>query len=193
MTVVLIGKFEQPVCYKGIQRLCFSYGIMGHRKEGCPYMVWPNPTLREVEVVNGRDVGAQSPRSREKHAIAMTDAGEGPSSFVHGSAHEEDQKGLYGPWIVVTHKRNVTKNQKSGGALTVLDNGRLREEQRKTEYEAKLKLAMGKQKLADGPSREAKRKITSPKSSLEAQIESSIQRWSRFALNKPRVHHLGIK
>lgn len=175
VTAVLIGKFEQPVCYEGIQRLCFSCGKMGHRKEGCPYMVWPDPMPREVEAVNGRDVGARSPRLREEHAISRTEAGEGPSSFVHGSAHEEAQEGMYGPWIVVTHKRNVTKNQRSGGALTVLDSGRLREEQRKTEYKAKLKLATGRQKLADGPSREAKRKITSPKSSLEAQIESSIQ------------------
>lgn len=175
MTAVLVGKFEQPVCYEGIQRLCFSCGKMGHRKEGCPYMVWLDPTPREVEAVNGRDVGARSPRSREEHATARNEAGEGLSSFVHGSAHEEAQKGLYGPWIVMTHKRNVTKNQKSGGALTVLDNGRLREEQRKTEYKAKLTLAMGKQKLADGLSREAKRKITSPKRILEAQIESSIQ------------------
>ena len=32
-----------------------------------------------------------------------------------------------------------------------------------------------RQNLADGPSREAKRKSTSPKSNMEAQIESSIQ------------------
>ena len=62
----------------------------------------------------------------------------GLAASCNGSAHEKAQEGLYGPWIVVTRKRNVTKNQKSGGALTVLDNGWLREEQRKTKHEAKL-------------------------------------------------------
>ena len=110
--VVLIGKFEQPICYEGIQKLCFSYGRMGHRKEGCPFLVRPDPVRREVDVVNGRDVRARSPRSCEEHATARTDASEGPSSVVHGSAHEKAQEGLCGPWIVVTCKRNVTKKSK---------------------------------------------------------------------------------
>ena len=39
-TVILIGKFEQPVCYEGIQKLCFGCGRMGHRKEFCLYTIW---------------------------------------------------------------------------------------------------------------------------------------------------------
>ena len=38
--VILIGKFEQPVCYEGIQKLYFGCGRMGHRKEFCPYTIW---------------------------------------------------------------------------------------------------------------------------------------------------------
>ena len=30
-TAILIGKFEQPICYKGIHKLCFVYGRMGHK------------------------------------------------------------------------------------------------------------------------------------------------------------------
>ena len=175
VTAVLIGKFEQPVCYEGIQKLCFSCGKMGHRKEGCPFVVRPDPMPRGVEEMNGRDAEGRSPHAREEHAAARTTAGEGPSSVVHGSAHEEAQEGPYGPWIVVTRKRNVTKNQKSGGTPTVLDNGRLREEQRKVAYEAKMKLAVRNQNSADGPGREVKRKNICSKSSLEAQIVSSIQ------------------
>nr|XP_023923989.1 uncharacterized protein LOC112035390 [Quercus suber]POE96202.1 uncharacterized protein CFP56_71380 [Quercus suber] len=55
---ILIGKFEKPICYEGIQKLCFSYSRMGHRKEGCPFMVRPDPVPRELDVVNRRDVGA---------------------------------------------------------------------------------------------------------------------------------------
>ena len=38
-TALLIGGKEQPVCYKGIQRLCFSCGRIGYRRENCPYVV----------------------------------------------------------------------------------------------------------------------------------------------------------
>nr|POE88887.1 hypothetical protein CFP56_47440 [Quercus suber] len=62
--------------------------------------------------------------------------GEGPSKIMHGSAHEEAHERTYGPWIIVARRRNVKKNQKIGGAHTVLDNGRLRQEQRKIENEA---------------------------------------------------------
>ena len=33
---ILIGKFEQPICYEGIHKLCFVYGRMGHKQEYCP-------------------------------------------------------------------------------------------------------------------------------------------------------------
>nr|POE93851.1 hypothetical protein CFP56_16164 [Quercus suber]POE93852.1 hypothetical protein CFP56_16165 [Quercus suber]POF12032.1 hypothetical protein CFP56_54019 [Quercus suber] len=55
VTAVLIGKFEQPVCYEGIQKLRFSCSKMGHRKEGCPFMVRSDLVLRGAEGMNGRD------------------------------------------------------------------------------------------------------------------------------------------
>ena len=64
VTAVLIGKFKQPVCYEGIQKLCFSCGRMGHRRESCPYMVRPDLTPREVETEDVRDV-------EPRHAISM--------------------------------------------------------------------------------------------------------------------------
>ena len=48
-TVILIGKFEQPVCYEGIQKLCFGCGRMGHRKEFCPYTIWQEFSPKRAE------------------------------------------------------------------------------------------------------------------------------------------------
>lgn len=53
VTAVLIGKFEQVVCYEGLQRLCFSCGRIGHRKESCPYTIRPGSWPREVETEEG--------------------------------------------------------------------------------------------------------------------------------------------
>lgn len=39
VTTILIGKFEQPVSYEGIQKLCFGCGRMGHQREGCSYTI----------------------------------------------------------------------------------------------------------------------------------------------------------
>ena len=36
---VLIVRFEQPMVYEGIHKLCFSCGRLGHRKESCPLTV----------------------------------------------------------------------------------------------------------------------------------------------------------
>ena len=40
INTILIGKFEQAVAYEGINKLCFSCGRIGHKKEFCPYTVW---------------------------------------------------------------------------------------------------------------------------------------------------------
>ena len=48
-TAILIGKFEQPICYEGIHKLCFGCGRMGHRKEQCPYIVRQHSPPRTTE------------------------------------------------------------------------------------------------------------------------------------------------
>lgn len=91
-TVVLIGKFEQVVCYKGLQRLCFSCGRIGHRKESCPYTIRPEPQSRVVVV---EEVEVQRHRSCDLHVPDNTREEVGPSKIVHESEHEELQDSTY--------------------------------------------------------------------------------------------------
>ncbi|KAL0012974.1 hypothetical protein SO802_000043 [Lithocarpus litseifolius] len=61
-TTLLIGGKEQPMCYEGIQRLCFSCERIGHQCEKCPYIVWKDASqARETKrkkdvVVSQKDV-----------------------------------------------------------------------------------------------------------------------------------------
>lgn len=93
-----------------------------------------------------------------------------PSKIMHESVHEEAWAGTYGPWTIVTHRRNGTKPQGSGGTHTVLDNDRLKQELRKNVNEARFGNTMGKFKFSDGPAREAKRKLTPQNSVKEAHM-----------------------
>ena len=140
---VLIGKFEQPVCYEGIQKLCFSCGRIGHRKTNCPYIiqpVLPEEVSKEEPVSCAKDTD----RPCESHASEVPTMAVGQGLNVNGSVFEESQERTYGPWIVVEHKKNVQKNQRSGGSQAVIENSKLRQEQRKAESEARFKFATSK-------------------------------------------------
>lgn len=39
VTIVMIGKLQQPIRYEGMHKLCFGCGRMGRRKESCPYAI----------------------------------------------------------------------------------------------------------------------------------------------------------
>ena len=93
-----------------------------------------------------------------------------PSKIMHENVHEEVQAGTYGPWTVVTRKKNGTKFQGSGGTHSVQANTRLKQELRKNVNEARINNAMGKFKFNQGPAREAKRKITPQKPINEAHM-----------------------
>ncbi|XP_030931012.1 uncharacterized protein LOC115956880 [Quercus lobata] len=85
VTAVLIGRFEQPVCYEGIQKLCFSCGRMGYRKENCPYTVRPTPPVKEGMTVNDRD---SEGRSCDMHVPHGPAEGMENNGFVHGNVAE---------------------------------------------------------------------------------------------------------
>nr|POE73423.1 hypothetical protein CFP56_08726 [Quercus suber] len=52
VTAILIGKHEQSISYKGIQKLCFGYGRLGHRHEACLYVIRWATNLEVVVVVS---------------------------------------------------------------------------------------------------------------------------------------------
>ena len=93
INALLIENFKQPINYEGIHKLCFSCGRIGHRKEDCPHIIRPvQPPTREEE--EGVDKVQGSPR--ERHDAESTET----------STNEDN---TYGPWMVVTRKRNGYK------------------------------------------------------------------------------------
>lgn len=85
VTTIRIGKFEQPMCYEDIQKLCFNCGRMGHKRENCPYSIRRVATSKEAERVEPKEGNTQSRSSRGYDA---TKAGEGPNEVVHENVQE---------------------------------------------------------------------------------------------------------
>jgi len=157
-TAVLIGKFKQPICYEGLQRLCFSCGRIGHLKENCSYTIRSEPLPRVLEMKKDGISYGQPCDERVPDNV-------GPevelSKIMHENVHEEVQLGTYGLWTVVSRRKNETKFQDSGRSHNGMDNGRLKQELRKNVTETRFNNAMGNFKFSDGSARESKRKLTS--------------------------------
>lgn len=169
----MIGKFEQPVYYEGVQKICFSFGRMGHKKASCLYTIRPMSRPKEMSKMALENCREVMDSSCDKHVFEEPTMETGRAKNVHGSEPEEGQERTYGPWIVVEHRMNVKKNQRSGGSHAMMDNGKLRQEQRKAESEVRFNFIAGKQHLVDGLSRETKRTLSPPKQLNQAQLASS--------------------
>ena len=114
ITAILIGKFEQLVCYDGIQKLYFGCGRVGHQKDICPYTIRQDSPPRRVEKMTEGSVDSSS---CDLHASNRVEKGQGSSESVNVSVNEEAIEGTYSPWVVVTHRRNRIRNQRNGGTL----------------------------------------------------------------------------
>ena len=113
VTAILIGKFEQSICYEGIQKLCFGCGRVGHRKESCLYIIRQKSSSERTEA---RTEGSVPSFPCKMHVPDKVQKGQDSNESVSGSVKEEATDGTYGPWVVVTRRRNGTKNFMNGGA-----------------------------------------------------------------------------
>ena len=172
VTAVLVGRFEQPVCYEGIQKLCFDCGRLGHRKEICPYTICQYTLPREGSTVDADEKGDCSCEERE---TSSDRAGEGPSGIVHESGQEGVQEGTYEPWVVVGRRKGGTKYQRHGRGPSVLDNGQKNDTRSDSSNETRANKAIGRSNISHGPAREAKRKLPQPRPTEGAQVANVIQ------------------
>nr|POF22901.1 hypothetical protein CFP56_38188 [Quercus suber] len=107
INTILIGKFEQEVAYEGINKLCFSCGRIGHKKENCTYKVRRAESSPEKEVPSLKENSASS---RSLHETAWTKARSGIAESSGAKPNED----LYGPWMVVTHRKAGQRGTRKG-------------------------------------------------------------------------------
>ena len=157
-TAIMIGRLEQQICYEGIHKMCFGCGRIGHRKEQCPHIIRQEPSVLEAGEKKGGDMAAKSCSS---HAPDTSSSGVGTSSGVVNTEQcaeqDEVREGVYGSWVVVTRRKNGTKQLRSSGTLpkqstgfSFRDNGFVEK--------GVLDQAGG----VHGPIRDAKRKMSPP-------------------------------
>ena len=102
--VVEIGRFEQPVSYERIHKLCFSCGRIGHRRENCLYTVRGENIEREKE---DKPEEEQVVHSCISHEARNYEQKERTTLGV--------QEDIYGPWIVVAWRKHGTKTRRGNG------------------------------------------------------------------------------
>ena len=94
INTILIGRFEQPVVYEGLHKLCFSCGRIGHRFEACPLTIKkPEPPVEGGTMSAGED-------THVVHDSYCFGTGSGTKDSVAG--REEDG---YGPWMLVARRK----------------------------------------------------------------------------------------
>lgn len=123
---IMIGKFKQFVIYEGIGRLCFSCGCVGHRWENCCYTIQPpqvskNDNLGDAckldgEVRTSKEGGNPTTTLEIGHPedLGTTPILDASVLFAPDQLLEEN----YGPWLVVTRKRQGNRNVKKLGEAT---------------------------------------------------------------------------
>lgn len=123
---VLIGKFQQSVVFEGIGKLFFSCDRVGHRHNNCCYTIKPQSSGSFVQVEDSRPLNGEvrsptignAPTSDTDTGWPVTldtnpttDAG---TLIVPDHSLEDN----YGPWLVVTHRKQANKNYKKTNGST---------------------------------------------------------------------------
>ncbi|XP_075669878.1 uncharacterized protein LOC142639611 [Castanea sativa] len=114
VTAIRIGKLEQPMCYEGIQKLCFDCGRMGHKRENCPYSISHDVMSKETA---GMEPAKDNTRSCNSCG-AYADKGEvGSNEIVPETTQENVEESVhdstYGLWIVMLRKMGGARNQRT--------------------------------------------------------------------------------
>ena len=106
VNTILIGRFEQPVSYEGIQNLYFSCGRLGRKVEACPYTICKGKELvvADEEGLAGRGV---PPRDVQVDHCAQS------SNAVAEKNETTEVEGPYDPWMVVNRRTNGREGTKA--------------------------------------------------------------------------------
>ena len=114
INTILIGRFEQPLIYEVIQKLCFSCGSLGHLEEACPYTIRKSKdSVATAEASLDGNFG-----SHNGHEDCRTDTpSTSPDSSTSGTSVVEKASCQYGPWMVVTRKKGGYKGTKQNPSL----------------------------------------------------------------------------
>ena len=173
ITAILIGKFEQPVCYEGIQKLCFECGRVGHYKDCYPHIIRQDSPVERTEKT---PEGSVPSSPCEMHDPDKVKKRQGSKESVNVSANEESSASTYGPWIVVNRKRNGTRNQVNGGTSM----GQMHGQPRcgSETYGSVMTNCMGRVQpsRSNRPGKEVKRKLSPTREANEPLLASSLQR-----------------
>ena len=96
---IRIGRLVQQVKYEGISSLCFCCGRLGHKQENCCYQIKvAEKSLNQL-------------REEDKQEYSRLE--ESPNQV----SEEEKFDPNFGPWMLVTRKRNLVRNGRSRSPL----------------------------------------------------------------------------
>lgn len=111
INTILIRRFKQSVIYEAFHKLCFTCGRIGHKKEACPFTIRGPATLTEGKPVSDEveDGLVQSAKPREVHEKPSTIPDSGITEDSSAGAKDEG----YGPWMLVSHRKNGQRKTKS--------------------------------------------------------------------------------